>query len=189
MAALQHSLPISLPLFLVFLFSAPVLEAQDTALPRTFQGISLGMSRDALKATLNESSLFRTKEAQDDLLTLSAISPSDENTLEMDGVPHGFIRRAFFELHDEQVFTMSFVMDTALVDHYSVFMSLVNKYGEPSFLDPKRTVWQSDETWVAIERPLTVKYIDLSVFNALIADAYTQQSANAQRREDFLNEF
>ncbi|MDR2417546.1 MAG: hypothetical protein LBD79_00655 [Treponema sp.] len=189
MATFQRFFLISFPLFLVLLLSAPSLEAQNTALPRTFQGISLGMSRDALKATLSENKLFRNKVAQDDLLTLIPPSPRDENTLEVDGVPRGFIRRAFFELHDEQVFTMSFVMDTALVDHYSVFMSLVNKYGEPSFLDPKRTVWQSDETWVAIERPLTVKYIDLGVFNVLIAGANAQQSANAQRREDFLNEF
>ncbi|MDR1326063.1 MAG: hypothetical protein LBK00_08515 [Treponema sp.] len=189
MAALQRSPLISLPLFLVLFLSVPSLEAQNTALPRTFKGISLGMSRDTLKTALSENNLFRVKEAQDDLLTMSAISPSDENTLEVDGIPHGFIRRAFFELHNEQVFTMSFVMDTALVDHYSVFMSLVNKYGEPSFLDPKRTVWENNETWVAIERPLTVKYIDLGVFNALIADAHTQQSANAQQREDFLNEF
>jgi hypothetical protein len=186
MAALQRYLLISLSLLLF----SPHLEAQDTtALPRTFQGLSLGMSRDTLKTALRESSLFRIKEAQDDSLTMSSISPGDENTLEVDGVPRGFIRRAFFELNDEQVFTMSFVMDTALVDHYSVFMSLVNKYGEPSFLDPKRTVWESDETWVAIERPLTVKYIDLGVFNALIAGANAQQSANERRREDFLNEF
>jgi hypothetical protein len=178
-------------LFLVVLLFAPPLEAQDTAreaLPRAFQGLSLGMSRDALKTALRENSLFRVKEAQDDLLTMSAMSSGAENTLEVDGVPRGFIRRAFFELNDEQVFTMSFVMDTALVDHYSVFMSLVNKYGEPSFLDPKQTVWESDETWVAIERPLTVKYIDLGVFNALIAGANAQQSANERRREDFLNE-
>jgi hypothetical protein len=188
MAALQHSTLISFPLFLVLFLSASSLEAQNTSLPRTFQGIALGMSRDALKIALSENKLFRIK-AQDDLLTMSTISPSDANTLEVDGIPRGFIRRAFFELHDEQVFTMSFVMDTTLVDHYSVFMSLVNKYGDPSFLDPKQTVWKSDETWVAIERPLTVKYIDLSVFNALIADANAQHSANVQRREDFLNEF
>jgi hypothetical protein len=188
MASLQRSLLISLSLLLIAPLFAPPLEAQD-ALPRAFQGLSLGMSRDALKTALGENALFRVKEAQDDLLTISVISPGDENTLEVDGVPRGFIRRAFFELNDEQVFTMSFVMDAALVDHYSVFMSLVNKYGEPSFLDPKRTVWESDETWVAIERPLTVKYIDLGVFNTLITDANAQQSASEQRREDFLNEF
>jgi hypothetical protein len=181
-------------LFIVSLF-APPLEAQEATrtplplpLPLAFQGLSLGMSRDALKTALKENDLFRVKEAQDDLLTMSA-TPGMENTLEVDGVPRGFIRRAFFEFNDEQVFTMSFVMDTALVDHYSVFMSFVNKYGEPSSLDPKRTVWESAETWVAIERPLTVKYIDLSVFNALIAGANAQQSASEQRREDFLNEF
>jgi hypothetical protein len=189
MAALQRSPLISPPLFLVLFLAAPLLEAQDAALPRTFQGISLGMGRDALKTALSENELFHTKEAQDDLLNISAVSPGVENTLEVDGVSRGFIRRAFFELHDEQVFAMSFVMDAALVDHYSVFSSLVDKYGEPSFLDPKRTVWQSDETWVAIERPLTVKYIDLGVFNELIAGANARRSAKVQQREDFLNEF
>ena len=66
MAALQRSPLIPLPLFLVLFLSASSLEAQNTALPRTFQGISLGMSRDALKTALSENKLFRVKEAQDD---------------------------------------------------------------------------------------------------------------------------
>jgi hypothetical protein len=77
------------------------------------------------------------------------------------------------------------------MDHYSVFTSFVKKYGEPLNLDPKRAVWESDDgtTRVTLERPLSLMYLDLRVFNELISESAAQVKRQAQRREDFLNAF
>jgi hypothetical protein len=84
---------------------------------------------------------------------------------------------------------MAFSLDSALVDHYSVYASFVKKYGEPRSLNPKEAVWEDDDTRVAIERPLTVKYIDKRVFNDIIAQSKAAESSELNRREEFLGDF
>jgi hypothetical protein len=100
-----------------------------------------------------------------------------------------FIRRAFFQLRDGRVFIMSFSLSTALVDHYSIFTIMNTKYGEPSHLNPRETVWETDDTRIALERPLTVKYIDKQVFNDIISESSLTESRQALQRREFLDEF
>jgi hypothetical protein len=84
---------------------------------------------------------------------------------------------------------MSFSLDTRLMDHYSVFTSFVRKYGEPISLSPGEAVWESEDTRVSIERPLTAKYIDKTVFDRLIAESKTQERSELLAREEFLADF
>jgi hypothetical protein len=100
-----------------------------------------------------------------------------------------FIRRAFFQLREEAVFIMAFTMDSRRIDHYSIFTSLVKKYGEPVSLNPREAVWENEETRISLERPLTVKYIDMITFKAIIDEAQTEESSEVFRRQGFLNEF
>jgi hypothetical protein len=141
------------------------------------------MSRDALKESLKKDELFRFRGDRD----VSFLPAREQNLVETTGL--SFIKRAFFQLKDGQVFVMAFTLNTALVDYYSVFTSFVKKYGEPGVLDPKQAVWESEETKVAIERPLTIKYIDMQVFNALHTESKAAESSELRMREDFLNDF
>jgi hypothetical protein len=84
---------------------------------------------------------------------------------------------------------MAFSLDTALVDHYSVYTALSRKYGEPEILNPREAVWESGSTRISVERPLTVKYIDLDTFNRLAAESRTETQAEINRRQEFLNDF
>jgi hypothetical protein len=84
---------------------------------------------------------------------------------------------------------MAFTLNTAMIDHYSVFTELVAKYGQPTYLDPKEAVWETEETRIAVERPLTVKYIDKKVFDEIINESSVIQSHRVQQRQDFLDEF
>ncbi|MDR2486033.1 MAG: hypothetical protein LBD55_11670 [Treponema sp.] len=153
------------------------------ALPRTYRELSLGMSLDALKEALKKDEFFRFRGDRD----VSFLPAREQNLVETTGF--SFIKRAFFQLQSGEVFVMAFTLNTALVDYYSVFTSFVKKYGEPGFLDPKQAVWESEETRIAIERPLTVKYIDMGIFNELKNESKTAESGELRMREDFLNEF
>jgi hypothetical protein len=91
---------------------------------------------------------------------------------------------------------MAFTLDTSLVDHYSVFSSFVNRYGEPTYLNPQEAVWESEGPRVSIERPLTVKYIDKYNFEMLKlspAEILVGPSADGARellsRNEFLDGF
>jgi len=84
---------------------------------------------------------------------------------------------------------MAFSLNTDIIDHYSVFTQLVEKYGQPNYLDPSSAVWETDSTRIAVERPLTVKYIDKAVFNDIISESGLIESGQVKLRQDFLNDF
>jgi len=156
---------------------------QKTELPRQFRQLVLGMSLDDLKTSLLSDSYFNFRGDRD----VSFLPVREQSLVETTG--SSFVRRAFFQLRDAQVFIMAFTLNTAIVDHYSVFTQFVEKYGEPSYLDPGTAIWETDETRIAIERPLTVKYIDKVVFNDIVSESGLIESGQVRLRQEFLNEF
>jgi hypothetical protein len=152
-------------------------------LPRVFRNLALGMGLEDLKETLREDSLFHFRGDRD----VSFLPAQEQSLVETTGP--SFIRRAFFQLQDGALFVMAFSLDTRLTDHYSIFMSFVEKYGEPALLDPRQAVWETEDTRIAIERPLTVKYIDKRVFNNIIDESAVKESGAIRLREEFINGF
>jgi hypothetical protein len=177
--------------FLIFILLAPSIWAQDATededtvngLPRQFRSLSLGMALEDLKTSLLQDSYFHFRGDRD----VSFLPAREQSLVETTG--SSFIRRAFFQLRDGEVFIMSFTLNTQIIDHYSVFTQFVEKYGQPYYLDPGIAVWQTDETRIAIERPLTVKYIDRIVFNDIVNESGLIESGQVRLRQDFLNEF
>ncbi|MDR0554694.1 MAG: hypothetical protein LBG76_07855 [Treponema sp.] len=164
--------------------SAPAQEENgQAALPRSFRELRLGMGLDDLKSVLQQDELFRFRGDRD----VSFLPFREQSLVETTGAT--YIRRAFFQLREGELFIMAFSLDSGMVDHYSVYTSFVKKYGEPASLSPAEAVWENDDTRIAIERPLTVKYIDKKVFNDIIAESKAAESSELKQREDFLNDF
>jgi hypothetical protein len=157
--------------------------AAPAELPRQFRELVLGMSLDDLKETLVNDNYFIFRGDRD----VSFLPVRNQSLVETTG--SSFIKRAFFQLRDGSVFIMAFSLNTAIIDHYSVFTQLEKKYGQPSYLDPSAAVWETDETRIALERPLTVKYIDKNVFNDIINESGLVESGQVKLRQDFLNDF
>ncbi|MDR1637470.1 MAG: hypothetical protein LBR93_09035 [Treponema sp.] len=174
-------------LFLFFssalLLAAQDLPAGEDGLPRVFREISLGMSLEDLKEILLRDGLFNFRGDRD----VSLLPARDQSLVETTGL--SFVKRAFFQLRDGRLFIMAYTLNDDLVDHYSVFTSLTEKYGRPDFLSPQQTVWERENTRLALERPLTVKYIDREVFNSIIGESRTVESREIRRRQEFLDAF
>lgn len=187
---------VSFPLFLRvlcvlcgFLFFSGPLRAQEAALPaedtlpRNFRGINLGMGLEELKTALAEEALFNFRGDRD----VSFLPAREESLVETTGL--SFVKRAFFQLREGGLFIMAFTLNTDLVDHYSIFTSLVEKYGQPNSLNPRQAVWETETTRLALERPLTVKYIDMTVFNEIIDESSAVESAEIRLRQEFIDGF
>ena len=151
--------------------------------PRDFRAFSLGMGLDELKQALILDGLMNFRGDRD----VSFLPIREETLVETTG--SSFIRRAYFQLSEGSVYIMSFSLDTRFIDHYSVFTTLLKRYGEPVTLTPGEAVWESAEARVSIERPLTVKYIDKSVFDRLVSESRELENRQQMRREDFLEDF
>ena len=178
-------------MFLCVIFAAWILPAVaqegagegEAALPRQFRQIVLGMNLESLKEALLDDELFNFRGDRD----VSFIPNREESLVEITG--SSFIRRAFFQLRDGNLFIMAYTLNTSMMDHYSIFTELTQKYGPPSYLDPKEAVWETDETRIALERPLTIKYIDKVVFDDILNESGLIQSRRIRQRQEFLNEF
>ena len=158
-------------------------DSQAPALPRQFRQLGLGMSLDNLKENLTKDDLFNFRGDRD----VSFLPAREQSLVETTG--SSFVKRAFFQLRDGAVFIMAFSMNTEIIDHYSIFTRFVTQYGEPSYLDPKEAVWETDETRIAVERPLTVKYIDKRIFDDIVNESGLIESGQVRRRQEFLDEF
>jgi len=168
--------------FSIFMLMTAFLSAQDE-LPRQFRGLSLGMNLDDLKAALLNDDYFNFRGDRD----VSFLPIREESLIETTGPL--FVKRAFFQLRDGKVFIMSFSLNTEIIDHYSVFTRFTEKYGSPASLNPASVTWETEDTRISIERPLTVKYIDKIIFNDILNESGLRESAQVQLRQDFLNEF
>lgn len=151
--------------------------------PRQFRSFSLGLDLDMLKENLMLDELFNFRGDRD----VSFLPIREETLVETTG--NSFIRRAYFQLSDQAVYIMSFNLDTRHIDHYSVFTSFVRRYGEPVSLSPGEAVWESGDTRVSIERPLTIKYVDRTVFDRLVEESRNLENRQILRREEFLADF
>jgi hypothetical protein len=159
-------------------------DGEFAELPRSFRRIFLGMGLEGLKIVLREDQIFYFREDRD--VSLIPSSP-DQTLVETQGM--SFIHRAFFQLRTGEIFIMSFILDPHLVDHYSVFSTFVKRYGPPSSLSPKEAVWETEQTRISIERPLTVKYIDKPSFNAMVTGSSADNSRELLNRTEFLDGF
>jgi hypothetical protein len=185
--------PVVTPEFLTYADtdSAQTGEGGSSGLPRSFRGIFLGIGLEELKDAVRKDSIFYFREDRD-----VSFLPSDQEQTLVETQGLSFIRRAFFQLRYGEVFIMSFTLDTAMVDHYSVFTAFVNRYGDPTSLNPQEAVWETDTTRVSIERPLTVKYIDKYNFEmfrlspeAILISPSADSAREMLNRSEFLEGF
>ena len=59
-------------------------------------------------------------------------------------------------------------------------------YGEPQLLDPKESRWEDKATRMALERPLSLRYMDMTVYGALREGAGAKASEKELDRQGFL---
>ena len=153
------------------------------ALPAEYRSIRLGMGIDAVKEALKQDAVFGYRGERD-----VSLLPTENRSL-IESAGSYFISRSWFQFYKDNLYTMIFKLNTDTVDYYSVYSKFCKKYGEPASINPQRAVWENEHTRVVIERPLIVKYIDLTVFNELISQSTTEKAASETNRQNFIDGF
>ena len=158
-------------------------QTDKTALSAEYRSIKLGMNIDAVKEALKQDAVFGYRGERDISMLLT------ENRSLIESAGSYFISRSWFQFYKDNLYTMIFKLNTDTVDYYSVYSKFCEKYGEPASINPQRAVWEDGHTRVVIERPLIVKYIDLTVFNELISQSTTEKAAAETNRQNFIDGF
>lgn len=156
-------------------------------LPQGYKNIKLGMSLQDTKNNLIKNSEFGYHGDRD----VSLIPGTNKVLIETDaqkGHAYGFLTRCFFQFFEDQLFIITINMNTEKMDYYSVFTTLVKKYGEPSSINPKSATWKNDTITMTLEKPLSLKYIDNKLFEMTQNYSNIQESPTEITQQMFLDE-
>jgi len=100
-----------------------------------------------------------------------------------------FIRRAYFQFVDKRLFSLILDLDVRAVDYYSLFTTLMQKYGPYVSFSPETVVWEIGGVRLALEKPLTVKYVELGTFTRRKEEGRAEQTMEKTSLEEFLKSF
>jgi hypothetical protein len=172
---------------LLFLF--PQEDSTDSTSPKeeTVQGqyreLSLGMSLDETKEALLKDSYFVYRGEEE----VTMFNNPNENIIDCRG--GGFIERAWFQFRDDKLFIIELEMNKEKIDYFTIYSQLAGKYGEPDDMTPQYAAWESEDTILSLEYPLTVKYLDRISFEASLDESRVRDSFRESSRKDFAEEF
>lgn len=161
------------------------VSAQDEgiSLRRGFREIVLGSDFDTTETAIIGDGAFAYRGRPDISLSLSR-----EDTV-IDTRGRGYVDRALFAFHNDRLFSISLYLQQQRLDYFQVFNQLSERYGDPATLDPERALWEDGRTRIELERPLTVRYLDVETFRARRDEARNRQAIEDITREEFLDEF
>ncbi|NLL99954.1 MAG: hypothetical protein GX220_00665 [Treponema sp.] len=168
--------------FFIFLFSNYFLFSQSSDLPHGYRNINLGMTLESVKKELLSDSVFGYRGDRD-----VSLLPNGYKQTIIETSNNGFLSATWFLFNENRLYNMTININRELMDYHSVFLTLCNKYGQPEFLNPEKAIWQNEWIQMTLERPLSIKYMDMIVFNSLQEESGVDQSVREMLREDFLD--
>jgi hypothetical protein len=174
-------------LFFLFIlnFSLSFAFSQNASIPDGYKELKLGMSLEQVKNALENNMIYGYSGERD----ISLLPTENRVLIETDASKYGswsFISKCYFQFYEEKLYIITIELNTQNIDHYSVFSTLMKKYGKPSALNPEKSTWQNDKVIMSLERPLTLRYTDKIIFDKLQEEALVKKSFEEITREDFL---
>lgn len=171
----------------VFISSCFSLFAQ-AVLPKGYGGIKLGMSVEEVKDALTKNAQFGYRGERD----VSLLPGENRVLIQTDASllnPYSYLVECYFQFYEGKLYIITINVNRAKMDYYSIFSQLCSKYGNPQKLSPEKSEWKDDSVMMDLEKPLSIKYTDKKVFDALMEASMVQESAEEITRENFLNGF
>lgn len=162
--------------FICFSFILNAIDLTDG-----YKEIKLGMSRKEVEEILKKSPDFIPQ--REELLSVR-IEP-DTEIITVEGVT--FIEIGYFHFNNDKLFQIFLKINEKKIGYYVLLKRFTDKFGKPSNLEPKRAFWENSNTRIVIEKPCTLKYIYLPVWNDLLKKDDKLKNYIEQAREDFIN--
>lgn len=167
----------------LFACLATVNLSAQAALTPGFDVFRLGMNLEDLKTALKNNSFFLYSGDPD----VSVLARPNTNLIDVPGVT--YFSRGVFQVIDGRLYSMTFELNPEQLDYYTMYTTLTKKYGEPLALDPQSARWESATVRLSLEKPLTVKYVDMVVFQRIQKEGRAQTALQALTRDKFLENF
>lgn len=125
-----------------------------------FKNIKLGGSRiDTINAILSDNTMLLPKQYM--LNTNGVDLASEESASFLALEENKFYKSGYFLFKEDALYSISINFQPNQVDFLELLSSLSAKYGRGAFLDAETVAWQNGDIRIILERPSTVKYLDM----------------------------
>ena len=148
-----------------------------------FDTFRLGMSLHDLKSALKNNSFFVYSGEPD----VTMLARPNTNLIDVPGIT--YFSRGVFQVVDDKLYSITLELNPDQLDYFAMYTTLTKKYGEPTALDPSSARWESATVRLSLEKPVTVKYIDMAAFLKLQKDGRAGQALQVLARDKFLEKF
>lgn len=165
-----------------FLFIQSSLFSLESKLNNGYKDIKLGMKMEEVKKIINTMTDFSPLKEE----VLVVRTEPDTQIITTEGL--GFIEMAYFHFHDDVLFQILLKLSEKKIGYYTLLKSLIEKYGPPLSLTPNKAYWTDDVTKIVIEKPCTIKYQYLPIWNNLTKKE-EKEIITKTIREEFLKNF
>ena len=136
----------------------PAEEGAEFQLKRGFRNLILGIDFAAAQEYLRAEQYFLYRGEPDISLRLS------DGQYLIDSGGKAFMERGLFQFHDGKLYIITLYLNQKELDYFQLFEQLSGRYGAPLVLNPELSRWEDSQTRIELEKPLTVRYLDVTVF-------------------------
>jgi len=143
--------------FGVFLHPEATDSRSSPSLNRGIEDLQLGKTLDDIQEALKKSPYFNYRGPKD----VSFLPLRSEPVIDTEGMR--YIQRGIFQFREGRLVTIILYLNPKYLDYPTLFQHLVSRYGSPVYLDPKSCFWEDRETRVALEKPLTIKFVERNI--------------------------
>jgi len=172
-----------LTIALLLLLALTSIGWAQTALPPGFDVFRLGMTLDELKSALKNNSYFLYSGEPD----VTLLERPNTHLIDVPGI--SFFTRGVFQIVNGKLYSITLELNPEQLDYFTMYTALTKKYGDPAALDPSSARWESPSVRLSLEKPLTVKYLDMPAFQKIQSEGRAQKSLQSLTRDQFLQAF
>jgi len=148
-----------------------------------YKDIKLGMSMDQVRGILEKSIEFNYK--KEEILTFR-LEP-DTEIISTEGF-RNYIINAYFHFSHDQLFQIILKLHTKKIGYYNLLKQFTERFGKSTKLSPTKASWDNEKIRIIIEKPCTLKYVYLPIWNGLLKNDNTSDHILDINREKFIDD-
>lgn len=160
---------------------APAAPAAPKAISRGYDTITLGMPYQTAYDAMVANAGIDYRGTPD----VSMSPDREEKIVETRG--GRYIKRGIFQFRDDKLFSITLELNPDQLDYYTLYTTFCARYGEAKRLSPQECVWEDRAVRLILEKPLSLKYIDVAVMDGLRQAAGIEESAQEKSRSAFID--
>lgn len=100
-----------------------------------------------------------------------------------------FIRYGYFQFENDLLVGITLEMNQSQLDHHRFFRHFYEKYGRPGKMNPLVARWEDESTYLLLERPLTIKYLERQSIEEALEGQREEISIMEMSREAYIEQF